>query len=191
LPSGPSTSIYGANAVRLYARSPRTDPVTSGVGWMRGGTGPPCRETVSLSETKGEPTDTGRRHGNRRRAGRVGQSPRTADEWRPRGTEADSRVLSGRGQCGPPQGAGDAAVVPPAALGRMCGDVGGGGGNRTHVREPSATGVYVGSRFILRLSRSSVLHPAGGPRGQPHLSRPSPEARFRASHQDMMPVPGP
>jgi len=68
---------------------------------------------------------------------------------------------------------------------------GGGGGNWTHVREPSAAGVYADIRFILRLSRPSVLHPAGGPRGQPHLSRPSPEAKFRPSHQNMMPVPRP
>jgi len=72
-----------------------------------------------------------------------------------------------------------------------CGNVGGGGGNRTHVRKPSAAGVYVDSRFILLLSRPSALHPAGGPRDQPHVSRPSPEARFRASHRNMTPVPRP
>ena len=88
------------------------------------------------------------------------------------------------------QGAGDAAMVI-AAPEQACGNVGGGGGNRTHVRKPSAAGVYVDSRFILLLSRPSVLHPAGGPRGQPHLSRPSPEAKFWASHQNMMPVPRP
>jgi DNA-binding CsgD family transcriptional regulator len=68
---------------------------------------------------------------------------------------------------------------------------GGGGGNRTHVRKPSAAGVYVDSRFILLLSRPSALHPAGGPRGQPHKSRSAPEARIGASHQSMMPVPRP
>jgi hypothetical protein len=73
-----------------------------------------------------------------------------------------------------------------------CGcDVGGGGGNRTHVRKPSAAGVYADSRFILPLSRPSSLRPAGGPRDQPQSSRPSPEARFRASHQNMTPVPAP
>src|SRR5262245_10907595 len=68
---------------------------------------------------------------------------------------------------------------------------GGGGGNRTHVRKPSAAGVYVDSRSTLLLSRPAILQSAGSPRGQPQKSRPSPEARFGASHQSMTPVPGP
>jgi len=72
-----------------------------------------------------------------------------------------------------------------------CGNVGGGGGNRTHVRKPSAAGVYVDSRVILLLSRPSTLHPAGGPRGQPQGSRSSPEAKVGASRRNMTPVPAP
>ena len=36
-----------------------------------------------------------------------------------------------------------------------------------------------------------AVQPTGGPRGQPHCSRPSPEAKFRASPRNMTPVPGP
>jgi hypothetical protein len=82
-------------------------------------------------------------------------------------------------------------MVSPTAPGGRTSRVGGGGGNRTHVRKPSAAGIYANSRFTLLLSRPSAVQPAGGPRDQPHQSRSSPEARFGASHQDMTPRPRP
>src|SRR5262245_9446579 len=86
--------------------------------------------------------------------------------------------------------AGGVEPVPPAALDDIC-SVGGGGGNRTHVRKPSAAGVYADSRPIVRLARPAPVRPTGRLRGQPHCSRPSPETRFRASHQNMTSVPEP
>src|ERR1700736_2742643 len=42
---------------------------------------------------------------------------------------------------------------------------GGGGGHRTHVRKPSATGIYINSR-LSRASRLSAPQPAGSPISQ-------------------------
>ena len=42
---------------------------------------------------------------------------------------------------------------------------GGGGGHRTHVRKPSATGIYIISR-LSRASRLSAPQPAGSPISQ-------------------------
>jgi hypothetical protein len=58
-------------------------------------------------------------------------------------------------------------TAPPAGRDRdrRAASHGGGGGHRTHVRKPSATGIYINSR-LSRASRLSAPQPAGSPISQ-------------------------